>query len=315
MPVFMEAYGISVQAQVTSFLPHCNKVSNPPITALAIEKSNMDLRLTPYLTPPMLERSVSAEDYQNIPRAVAALSKEFPVGARTGTHAHPRAQLIYAVEGVMRVTTPNALWALPPLRALWVPAGVMHGVGMVSAVSMRSLYVSADAAQTLWADCQVIEVNGLLRELILALCAEPVVYPLGGQSEQIAALILSVLPTARVVPFQIPGPHDRRLQTVCRAIIERPGLNRSIEDWGGEVGASARTLIRLFQAELGLNYRQWVQQVRLADAVCQLSLGVPIARIAADLGYSSPSAFTAMFHRVLGASPQLYRQRPAMRVA
>jgi AraC-like DNA-binding protein len=260
---------------------------------------------------PLPVRSISADDYQHVPRAIAAMAKEFPAGAHTGTHAHPRAQLIYAVEGVMRVTTPNALWALPPLRALWVPAGIMHSVGMVSPVSMRSLYLRADAAQALWTDCQVIEVNGLLRELILALTAEPVVYPLGGQSEQIAALILSTLAIARVVPFQIPWPQDRRLQTVCRAIIERPGLNRSIEDWGGEVGASARTLIRLFQSELGLNYRQWVQQVRLADAVSQLSMGVPIARIAADLGYRSPSAFTAMFHRVLGASPQRYSQRPA----
>jgi AraC-like DNA-binding protein len=271
--------------------------------------------LSPASAPVAPLRSVSADDYQYVPRAVAALAKEFPAGVHTGEHAHPRAQLIYAVEGVMRVTTANALWALPPLRALWVPAGVRHEVGTVSSVSMRSLYVRTDAAQALWPECQVIEVNGLLRELILALTAEPVVYPLGGYSEQIAALLLSTLAAARVVPFQIPWPQDRRLQTVCRAIIERPGLNRSIEEWGGEVGASARTLIRLFQSELGLNYRQWVQQVRLADAVCQLSLGVPIIRIAASLGYRSASAFTAMFHRVLGAPPQLYRKRSAGRAA
>ena len=49
-------------------------------------------------------------------------------------------------------------------------------------------------------------------------------------------------------------------------------------------------------------------QVRLADAVCRLSLGVPVARIATDLGYRSPSAFSAMFHRALGAPPQRYLQ-------
>lgn len=66
------------------------------------------------------------------------------------------------------------------------------------------------------------------------------------------------------------------------------------------------TLIRLFQAELGLNYRQWVQQARLADAVCRLSLGVLVARVVADLDYRSPSAFSAMSHRALGAPPQHY---------
>ena len=62
---------------------------------------------------------------------------------------------------------------------------------MIGAVSMRSLYIHADAAQAYWPQCQVIEVSGLLRELILALTAEPIDYPLGGRAEQVAALILS----------------------------------------------------------------------------------------------------------------------------
>ena len=78
-----------------------------------------------------------------------------PAPART----HPRAQLLYAVEGVMRVSTPSGFWALP-LRALWVPSGVPHEVEMVGAVSMRSLYIRADAASAYWPECQVIEVGG-----------------------------------------------------------------------------------------------------------------------------------------------------------
>lgn len=251
-------------------------------------------------------RSIDAQDYQDRPRAVTAMAKDFPAGARTGAHTHPRAQLLYAVEGVMRVSTPSGFWALPPLRALWVPSGVPHEVEMVGAVSMRSLYVRADAASAYWPECQVIEVGGLLRELILALTAEPIDYPEDGRAGQIAALVQSELAAARVVPFQIPWPRDRRLQAICAAILDQPGLSRSIEDWGDEVGASARTLIRLFQSELGLNYRQWVQQLRLADAVCRLALGEPVARVAASLGYRSASAFSAMFRRALGAPPQRY---------
>ena len=103
-----------------------------------------------------------------------------------------------------------------------------------------------------------------------------------------------------MVPFQIPWPRDRRLQAICAAILDQPGLSRSIEDWGDEVGASARTLIRLFQSELGLNYRQWCS-----------SCGWPTrsagwrwasrSRVAASLGYRSASAFSAMFRRALGA--------------
>jgi AraC-like DNA-binding protein/quercetin dioxygenase-like cupin family protein len=255
-------------------------------------------------------RSIDADDYQGVPRAVTAMAKEFTPGATTGPHRHPRGQLLYAVEGVMRVTTAQGMWALPSLRAFWVPAGIEHQVEMISPVSMRTLYVSADAARTLWPDCCVIEVNGLLRELILALMALPIEYPLAGRAGQIAALTLSELAEAKVLPIHIPWPTDRRLQAVCRAILAQPGLERTVDEWGLEVGASGRTLIRLFQAELGLNYRQWVQQVRLADAVGRLSLGQPVARIAADLGYRSPSAFAAMFRRAMGTAPNAYLNQP-----
>ena len=103
---------------------------------------------------------------------------------------------------------------------------------------------------------------------------------------------------------------DRRLQAVCRAILQDPGSPRTVHEWGDAVGASGRTLIRLFQSELGLNYRQWVQQVRLADAVGRLALGQPVARIAAELGYRSPSAFAAMFHSVFGLAPSAFIARP-----
>ncbi|WP_144640881.1 AraC family transcriptional regulator [Bordetella genomosp. 13] len=262
----------------------------------------------PRLPAPDPSRSRNADDYQHLPQSVAAMAKEFEHHQSTGPHSHPRAQLIYAVAGAMRVTTPDGLWTLPPLRALWVPAGVVHGIEMLDAVSMRTLYVQVDAARALWDRCQVIEVPPLLRELILALTAEPVAYAPQGRAAQIAALLLTELRSAPVVPIQVPWPQDRRLQAICRAILAQPGLDRRLEDWGDEVGASGRTLIRLFQAELGLNYRQWVQQVRLADALHRLAMGQPVARVAAELGYSSPSAFTAMFRRALGSSPQQLRR-------
>ncbi|ALM83406.1 helix-turn-helix transcriptional regulator [Bordetella sp. N] len=251
-------------------------------------------------------RSIDADDYQRVPRHVTAMAKDFDARYNTGVHAHARAQLIYAVEGVMRVTTAQGVWALPALRALWVPPGLEHAVDMISAVSMRTLYLDAEVAATLWTECCVLEVSGLLRELILALAREPIEYALDGRCGQIAALIPAELALAKVLPIHIPWPGDRRLQAVCRAILEDPGSPRTVHEWGDEVGASGRTLIRLFQSDLGLNYRQWVQQVRLADAVGRLALGQPVARIAAELGYRSPSAFSAMFRRAMGGPPNMY---------
>lgn len=253
-------------------------------------------------------RSSNADDYQYIPPAVAAMAKEFTPGSGSALHSHPRAQLLFASRGVIRVSTQQGFWLLPPLRALWVPAGVPHTTVAVTHVDMRTLYIDVQAATALWPGCQVIEVRNLLRELILSLTAEPMVYGQFERGGRIASLILAELPYAETVPTQIPWPRDRRLVSVCEQIMAQPGVNRPLGAWADAVGASERTLIRLFQSELGMNYRQWLQQVRLADAVCRLSMGQSIGRIARELGYRSPSAFSYMFRRVLGTAPNAYLQ-------
>ena len=119
-------------------------------------------------------------------------------------------------------------------------------------------------------------------------------------------LLLAELTAAETVPIALPGARDRRLVAVCEAIMADPGSSRKIEQWADEVGASARTLIRLFPKETGLHYRQWVQQVHLAEAFGRLAQGESVGAIASALGYASPSAFTAMFRRILGKTPQHY---------
>jgi len=40
--------------------------------------------------------------------------------------------------------------------------------------------------------------------------------------------------------------------------------------------------------------------------VVRLGNGEPVTRVATDLGYSSPSAFTSVFRKVLGEVPSRY---------
>lgn len=82
----------------------------------------------------------------------------------------------------------------------------------------------------------------------------------------------------------------------------------TIDYWSERVGASVRTLIRLFIRETGLTFRQWIQQVRLAEALGRLVRGDPVSQIAVELAYASPSAFGAMFRQIMGQSPTDYLQ-------
>ena len=261
--------------------------------------------------PPRSPKSIDPADYQRVPGAVGAMPKEFPDGFVIAPHRHERAQLLYASAGTMRVITPDGTWVVPPLRALWVPAATEHEIRMCGAVAMRTLYVAPTAAPWLPPRCTVIEVSALLRELILEAMREPVEYRLDPRTTLVMGLLLEDLRRAEMVPLRIPMPRDRRLLALCRALLDRPESDASLDDWAARVHVSSRTLTRLFQQETGMGFVAWRQQVRLAEALARLAAGQAVGIVARDLGYASASAFSAMFRRALGATPRLYLRHGA----
>jgi AraC-like DNA-binding protein/quercetin dioxygenase-like cupin family protein len=251
-------------------------------------------------------RSTDPLDYQAVPARVAAMAKDFVAGHVIAPHSHARAQLIHSVTGMARVTTEDGAWVVPPGRALWVPAGTVHGLRMAGAVAMRTLYIVPEAAPFMPAACRVVSVTPLLRELILAATEAPVDDVPTGRSALMAALILEELQRAEALPLHVPLPRDPRLARLCRALIDDPACPDSLETWADRTGLSPRTLARLFQRETGYGFAAWRQQARLAEALARLSVGESVDTVARALGYAGPSAFTAMFRRALGAAPRDY---------
>jgi mannose-6-phosphate isomerase-like protein (cupin superfamily) len=81
-------------------------------------------------------------------------------------HAHDWHQLIYASEGVMWVQTAEGDWVVPPNRAVWVPAGIEHGIEMSGSVLVQTLYLSTSLSGKLPKRCCAVNVSPLLRELV-----------------------------------------------------------------------------------------------------------------------------------------------------
>jgi len=73
-----------------------------------------------------------------------------------------------------------------------------------------------------------------------------------------------------------------------------------------KAGASRRTLERIFRTETGMSLGQWVRRRKLLDALRRLAAGEAVNAVALELGYSSASAFVAMFRRELGHTPTRY---------
>lgn len=259
-------------------------------------------------------RSTNAEDYQHVPRAVAAMPKDFEAGFEILPHRHARSQLIHATVGTMRVSTDDGVWVVPPQRALWMPAGVTHGIVMLAGVRMRTLYLRDDAAALMPHDCRVLPISPLLRELIVRATELPVQYDETGPAGHVIALILAELHGLQSLPLELPMPRDAALRAICQRLLDSPGDIRPLADWARIAHLSGRTLARRFQDQTGLSFGAWRQQARLLEAMGRLGAGEPVTQVALDLGYESVSAFSAMFRRAAGTSPSHYRPQ-SMRAA
>nr|WP_218884292.1 helix-turn-helix transcriptional regulator [Burkholderia guangdongensis] len=233
-------------------------------------------------------------------------ARPLAAGVRVPRHTHAWAQVAYASRGVLRVATDGTTWMVPPSRAIWVPPHVTHEVVIVEDAYLRTLYVDASIVPDGLDACRVVEVSGLLRELVVALDARDL-NPT--RERMLHALVLDELSHAEPLPLAVPMPDEKRLRALCEAVLAHPAHAESLEHLAGEVGASTRTLSRLFRQELGVSFSQWRQQALLARAIPLLNQGRPLSHIARELGYQSQSAFSAMFRRAFGESPRAFMLR------
>jgi AraC-like DNA-binding protein len=245
-----------------------------------------------------------------VPRAVSALANSYPKAHVIAPHHHPRAQLIFAVQGVMSVRAAGSVWTVPASHALWMPPGIEHSVRMASAVEMRSLYFEPRRVRRSPRECQVLFVPALLRALIVAAMEVPPLYDERGRDGRVMQLILDEVAALTPEPLGLRMPTDARLARLCERLLEDLSASPSIAELGRRVGLSERSVIRLFPRETGMSFGRWQQQARLHRAFALFDEGLGVTRVALELGYSSPGAFTKMFRRLLGASPRSLLTRP-----
>lgn len=250
-------------------------------------------------------------------RPVRVRARSMPVDSHFEPHAHAWAQLAYCASGIVQVTAEQSrhkadevAYIVPPSRAVWIAPGAQHHITVLKAAAFRTLYIDASATPDNWEGCRVIVVSALLRETIHALDAGP----LNLQREQLLTrLVLDELLRADTQVLGVPLPNaqtgDKRLRALCEAVLRAPSERATLAEWAGDIGASERTVARLFRDELGLSYQQWRQQAVLAHALPLLARGQSVSQVAAASGYASDSAFSAMFKAAMGQSPSHFQNK------
>lgn len=233
-------------------------------------------------------------------------SWDFDHGHVIRRHSHLEDQLLFASQGVMTVETEEGIWVVPPLRAVWIPAEIAHGVAMSGHVSMRTLYTLPKLFKTVPRRCQVINISSLLRELILHACQFRKLRLKVPAERHVIDLIRDQMKLVQSIPVQLPHPRDPRAKKLADRLRANPCEQRSLEALSMECGASKRTMQRLFAEESGLSFSRWRQQARLIHALQTLAAGQSVTNAALDAGYSTTSAFISMFHKQLGTTPARY---------
>jgi AraC-like DNA-binding protein len=211
----------------------------------------------------------------------------------------------------MSVHTASGLWVVPAHRAVWAPAGSEYRVEMVGTVSMRTLYLLAGLAGSMPKGCCTVNISPLLRELILQTVRLSTLSRDVPEQARLIGVILDQLTMLPAVPLQLPWPTDLRALAVAKLLEASPGDERPLAAIAKQCGASARTIERIFARETGMTFNRWRQRLKVLHALRLLALGENVMSVALATGYSSTSAFCAMFRSELGTTPSRYYRVPA----
>jgi AraC-like DNA-binding protein len=227
-------------------------------------------------------------------------------------HAHAWHQLVYAVEGVLTISTADQTFITSPEQAAWLPTGVTHRVGSLLGAQFRSLWIADEAGKGLPVQPTVVSVSPLLKALIVEAAGLADESDGAGYRGRVIALILDQLRRASRFQAALPWPQSPALLRLCEALFLDPADGRDADAWARELGLSSRTLTRRFEAEIGMPLRSWRRRLRVFRAVELLNSGAPVTAVAMDLGYNSASAFIFAFRKEMGASPHAFTRQSSV---
>ncbi len=219
----------------------------------------------------------------------------------SGMHEHKKGQLLYAPQGCMTFALDNSICILPPTKAVWIPPHTSHRAVMTNVVAYRSLYFDC-SKYNCPDEIVMIEVNDLLKALIdkMALWEWDIEET---KTQATSTLFWEEFYQAKQFEFSLPLPSDRRLTGFRKAMTKGDFIAPELNQLSQTVGASSKTITRLFKAETGMSYQDWRQQWRLLKAIELLCEERQVSDVAHCLEFSSDSAFIAFFKKQTGQTP------------
>jgi len=196
----------------------------------------------------------------------------------------------------------------PPQYAVWVPPQTPHSFYTAQPINYRAVLLAPELCAELPAGGSTLAISEILKAILKDFAARDVQIPEGEADQRLAQVLLDQLRQAPVHTCYLPYASSPDLLRVLQALQAEPGNNQPLAHWAGLAHVSERTLARQFVRELGMSFGEWRQRQRFLASIEALESSRSIQEIAFDMGYSSASAFIAMFQRQAGSTPEQYRR-------
>lgn len=264
----------------------------------------------------MLTRQIDSKSGVITSNEMMAANPHFPVLVKTidmpkgyidALHQHTWHQIIFPIKGLLQTQTEHYQHLVPHTSALFVPAGVQHESIALSNTIFVGIYLNPEFGATYEPQVRTIALTPFLNELLQEIRRQCE----GETSHEEVLHLLAVLHDqilkSNVQTFQLLLPQDRRLKLIFEQLTDEPALSCSLKEWGEKIGASERTLSRLFAKEFNTSFLLWRQQIRLIYSLSLLDEEPSIQSIADQVGYQNDSSYIKAFKAYFDVTPQQFR--------
>lgn len=222
-------------------------------------------------------------------------------------HSHPWSQIICVKSGVLAMLVNGQRYLAPREFAIWVPAGVEHSSYNRKTTRFCAIDIAPELDTDLPAEPCLLTPTAIFNAIADDCFSRNMTEPQNEADLRMCRVLLDQISLAPRQNTYLPTSENKLLSPVLNALEKNPADNTSLAQWAKQVYTTERTLSRRCQQELGMSFAQWRQRLRFLHSISLLEQGKTVHDVALDLGYSSSSAFIAMFQQISGTTPQRFR--------
>ena len=272
-------------------------------TSLYFDPDNL-----PLMTDSMTSKHIDLLEFSELPAPVYFRYADFDAHRFASAHRHPWGTLEYSAHGVLHMEIGGSRFMSPPQYAVWVPPQTEHSFYSNQPINYRAVCLDPLLCHDLPQQACTLAISDILKAILKDFASRDVKIPEQDADKRLAQVLVDQLKQAPVHECYLPYASSPGLLAILETLQSEPGDNRPLSEWAAQIHVSERTLARQFVRELGMSFGEWRQRLRFLAAIEALDSHRSIQEIAFDMGYSTGSAFIAMFQRQAGTTPEHYRR-------